>query len=965
MQLTAKLARVRIADDVFVSGDGILLPNITVSLGEDLRSSTCSFSLNDPGLLIGAKYREISVKEGGIQVPSELLDAPKQVAATTGTATTGAIPSAPPPGGLTNYAAGSQGEIVLGIVKECLKNGINDPTKIAFMIAVAEGESSLNHNAKGARNEGAGNYYGRSLVQITFDYNYKEASKVVGVDLIANPDRVHEPAISTALLIWGVKRGWCSRGGIDKYVTGPNSDLATAYRAIQGGVWGERYQTFFNKWFKQVPALIQQAGGAATPPPPPPPPPADPMSTATPAAATPPTTETPPPVEASKKGTEIIIEIAVGYSATWKEAIAFHFIHTETKTSWDADGKQTTTFGGKSIRWLLTRVPVTQSFENINFKQFTEMQVSGFNLKLDMEGSGLTFQHLSQDGQTPLDVLFRESKRLGFRIAEGIGKKSNTLIVEPFARPNFTNLIIDEEILIKPAIFTDKARASSSSAPAATVSAPETGTGEAKSAIARDTGDMSSTKPESKAGTGQKPGSGGVTGATATPVGGTVKPDAVKMAVPTATTTTTTPPTATTAIASGAAPSAIATTSKAGASQEKNATTKVEGPVKITKPDGTVVETTITTEQKLEPTQVTRKKTTKTDVTKTEAATQTTTKVEAVTITEGKTKTVTTITEPGKQPATTTKEEKKVSAQDQKLLEQAKASVGSSTVAATGAGAPANADPVTGLPNQKAGFIDLKDGRAEAEVIADESRRVKGYEDSYTLVMNSDTLQLVPGQIVALSKRLFPDPFATEKRIATVDHNFQAGTTTINTYTPQAQLPAGSTNAVAAASPSSPTQLATPTSAPGKFIFPVPKGATTIGDGYGTRANREPGYRHNILDITAPRSTPAVAMADGIVTDIAPNAGGAGNLMTITHGGGYVATYMHGVSGKFALVPVGAQVKQGQDVFLINSTGGSTGDHLHLKFTLNGSYCLLSRVGIDVLKLGLPLEQYNKTCDKY
>lgn len=962
MQLAAKIARVRIADDVYVSGDGLLLPNITISLGEDQRSSTCSFSVNDEGLKIGAKYREISVKEGGIQVPSELLDSPKQVAPTTGTATTGAIPSAPPVGGLTNYTAGSQAEIVLGIVKECLKNGINDPTKIAFMIAVAEGESSLNHNAKGARNEGAGNYYGRSLVQITFDYNYKEASKVVGIDLIANPDKVHEPAISTALLVWGVKRGWCGIGGIDKYVTGPNSSLASAYRSIQGGVWGERYQQFFNKWLPQIPGLIQQAGGTAAPPPPPPP--AKPME-ATPAQATPPTTtEVAPSVEVSKKGTEIIIELAVGYTASWKDAIAFHFIHTETKTSWDADGKQITTFSGKSIRWLLTRVPMTQSFENVNLKQFAELQLSGFNLKLEMEGAGATFQHLSQDGQTPLDVLFRESKRLGFRIAEGIGKKSDTLIVEPFARPDFTGFIIDEEILIKPAVFTDKARASSSSAPAATVSAPETGTGEAKSAIARDTGDMGQTKPDSKAGTGQKPGSGGVTGATTAPVGGTVKPDAMKP-----TTTAATGTTATATATTPATPTPATTSTTAAGTTDKNVTRKVEGPVKVTKADGTVVETTITTDQKLEasPTpQVTRTKTTKSVVTKTGAAAQTTTKVEVTTITEGNTKIATTLTEPGKQPATTTKEEKKVSAQDQKLLEQAKASVGSSTATTAGAGAPANADPVTGLPNQQPGFIDLRDGKAEAEVIADESRRVKGYEDSYVLVMNSDTLQLVPGQIVSLSKRLFPDPFATEKRIATVDHNFEAGTTSINTYTPQAQLPAGAAPAATPAAPgAAPMQLATPTSAPGKFIFPVPKGATTIGDGYGTRAGRAPGYRHNILDVTAPRSTPAVAMADGTVTDIAPNAGGAGNLMTITHGGGYVCTFMHGVSGNFALVPVGTQVKQGQPVFLINSTGGSSGDHLHLKFTLNGSYCLLSKVGIFVLKMGLPLEQYNKTCNEY
>ncbi len=950
MQLTAKLARVRIADDVFQSGDRILLPNISITLGEDMRSSTCSFTLNDPGLLIGAKYREISVKGGGILVPSELLSSPQpptQQATGAAPSTEGATPNTP----LTNYPAGSKDEVVLGIVRECLKKGITDPVKVAFTLAVAEGESGINHKAYNPETNNSAvtdkRFGGRGLVQITHKSNYQLASSVVGVDLVANPDLAFRPDISTTLLIWGLKRGWCSRGGIDKWITGANQNIGAAYRAIQGGVWGSRYQGFFNKWLKAAPGLIQQAGGASTPAPPPPPPPAD-LRSADPMGGTP-TPSAPvqvaPTQESSFKGTEIIIELAVGWGATWTDAIAFHFIHTGTSTGWDASGAQTTTFEGRSIRWLLTRVTQTQSFENINLRQFAELQLSGFNLKLEMEGSGLDFQHLSQDGATTLSTLFRESKRLGFRIGEGSGKKSNTIVLEPAARPKFTNFIIDEEVLIKPARFTDKARAATSPAPSATVSAPETGTGETKTSVDRETGSIKQTLPESKAGTGQAPASSkSATGATAPPVGGTVKPSA------TATATPATPP-------KPPVPSQPSTPANA-----PNTTSKTDGPVKITKPDGTVIETTVTTEEKLEPGKITRTKTTKVVTTKGSTSTTSTTVVKQE-VTESKTKTITTVTQSGKQPETTTKEEPKVSVEDKKKLQRSLTP--SSPTAAPGAGAAATADPTTGLPNQQPGFIDLADGRAEAQTIADESRRVKGYEDEVLLVMNPDTLKLVPGEIVALSKRLFPDAFATEKRIGGVAHDFAAGTTVLQLYTPQAALPAGAAVAPAPGEVATPTQFATPATAPGKFIFPVPKGATTIGDGYGTRRNRPPGYMHTILDITAPVNTPAVAMADGVVTAVRANAGGAGNLLTIKYGGGYESTFMHGVAGKFALVAVGAQVKQGQPVFLIDSTGGSSGHHLHLKFTLNGSYCLLSKVGIDVLKMGLPLRQYNKTCNQY
>ncbi|HEY9884176.1 MAG TPA: peptidoglycan DD-metalloendopeptidase family protein, partial [Thermosynechococcaceae cyanobacterium] len=651
-----------------------------------------------------------------------------------------------------------------------------------------------------------------------------------------------------------------------------------------------------------------------------------------------------PTVEVSNKGTEIIIEVAVGVGVTFKDAIAFHFIHTSTDTSWDASGAQITTFGGKSIRWLLTRVPVTQSFENINLKQYTELQASGFNLKLEMEGSGLTFQHLSQDGQTALATLFREANRTGFRIAEGTGKKSDTLIVEPFARPQFTNFIIDEEVLIKPVRFTDKARAASSNAPAATVSTPETGTGETKTAIDRATGALAQTKPESKAGTGQAVGSGGTTGATAPAVGGTVKPDA-------ATASTTTP--------------AITPSTVASASQETK-TQKVEGPVKVTKEDGTVVVTTITTEQTLEPGKIVRTKTTSTTTTKPNAQPVKVDKVVAVTVTEGKTVTKTTVYEPQKAPAVTTKEEPKVSAEDKKLLEQSK--LKSNSEAAPGAGATASADPVTGLPNQQAGFIDLQDGRAEAQVIADESRRVKGYEDDCVLVMNQRTLQLVPGEIVALSKRLFPDVFATEKRIGSVNHDVGAGTVGLQFYTPQAAAPASS-GAVAPATPGEVTQFAAPALAPGGFIFPVLK-PTTIGDGYGTRANRRAGYRHKILDVTGASGSPIIAMADGVVTQtvtgcVKGNKGcgsGFGNYVAVQHGGGYDSLYAHCLK---ILVAKGQQVKQGQTIATMGSTGSSSGEHLHLVFNLNGSYCLLSKVGIDVLKMGIPVHRYNQSCNQY
>lgn len=279
--------------------------------------------------------------------------------------------------------------------------------------------------------------------------------------------------------------------------------------------------------------------------------------------------------------------------------------------------------------------------------------------------------------------------------------------------------------------------------------------------------------------------------------------------------------------------------------------------------------------------------------------------------------------------------------------------------------ATANPQPQTdalGLPRQPVGSIDLADGRAEGIALSDESKRIKGYESSASVITTPEILTLAPGSIIALSSNFVPEPFDREWRLYSVSHKFPGGTSELTFYTPQAAPDKGS-----APAPTQTGQTATvPTQAPGKFIFPVPKGATTIGDGYGTRAGRPPGYMHKILDVTAPQGTPVVAMADGVVSKLmTPNeSGGGGYVVVIDYGGGYQCMYMHIMANGF-LVKAGEAVKQGQAVAKIGSTGRSSGPHLHLKFTRNSEVVLLSQVGINVLKMGLPVQRYNETCNKY
>ncbi len=103
---------------------------------------------------------------------------------------------------------------------------------------------------------------------------------------------------------------------------------------------------------------------------------------------------------------------------------------------------------------------------------------------------------------------------------------------------------------------------------------------------------------------------------------------------------------------------------------------------------------------------------------------------------------------------------------------------------------------------------------------------------------------------------------------------------------------------------------------------------TRIASGFGIRI--DPIYKtqkmHQGLDFTAPQGTPIYATADGRVNHAGNKGNGYGNYVTIDHGYGYQTLYGHMVRVK---VGVGAQVKRGEVIGWVGSTGKSTGPHCH------------------------------------
>lgn len=91
---------------------------------------------------------------------------------------------------------------------------------------------------------------------------------------------------------------------------------------------------------------------------------------------------------------------------------------------------------------------------------------------------------------------------------------------------------------------------------------------------------------------------------------------------------------------------------------------------------------------------------------------------------------------------------------------------------------------------------------------------------------------------------------------------------------------------------------------------------------------------HTGLDIATTTGTPIKVVADGTVT-FAAYSGSYGNLVKVDHGNGVETWYGH--TSKM-LVKAGQEVKSGDTIALVGSTGNSTGPHLHFEVRINGEH---------------------------
>lgn len=125
-------------------------------------------------------------------------------------------------------------------------------------------------------------------------------------------------------------------------------------------------------------------------------------------------------------------------------------------------------------------------------------------------------------------------------------------------------------------------------------------------------------------------------------------------------------------------------------------------------------------------------------------------------------------------------------------------------------------------------------------------------------------------------------------------------------------------------------------------VNPVEGG--TLSSGFGWRqsfqtSGGQSSNDHKAIDIAAPAGTAVKAAMSGKVIAVTPGYnGGYGNTVEIDHGNGIITKYHHMQDGSISGVSVGQEVKAGQQIGAVGSTGKSTGPHLDFQVQKDGNF---------------------------
>jgi len=340
--------------------------------------------------------------------------------------------------------------IKLAIVKECLRSGLNLPDQIAYVLATADGESGKardmievwgNSAAQQSYQGRLGNtspgdgytFRGRGLSQTTGKERYVYWSKILGVDLVKNPDIMAQLPVAIPVLVQGMRDGGFTGRKLSRYINEQGTDFYNARRVINGIVPAQMptYNNAFKRYQTEVPALIAQAVAALSAEKKPKEAPTL-LVKSTKVDAVPTTVSsvtqaiTPlaiPPV----KGNMLIVQ--------W-ETIEMTFFHTGT----EVDNGGVTTITGQGLRWVMNRRKRTKAISGLTFSALAERVGRTHGIEVRYKAAyDPSFIVVEQTGISDYALLKREASRAGLFISEEPG----AILIQSLSQIRDTSIVLE------------------------------------------------------------------------------------------------------------------------------------------------------------------------------------------------------------------------------------------------------------------------------------------------------------------------------------------------------------------------------------------------------------------------------------------------------------------------------------------------------------------------------------------
>lgn len=147
---------------------------------------------------------------------------------------------------------------------ECDQHGIGLAHQKAYVLATVEHETAGTFRPIAEYGKGKGRsygnpdpvtgrvYYGRGYVQLTWKRNYEKYSRILGVDLVSNPDKVMEPNLALFILVHGFKTGAFTGRRITDYINRERVDYRNARRCINGMDRADDIADLARKWETRI-----------------------------------------------------------------------------------------------------------------------------------------------------------------------------------------------------------------------------------------------------------------------------------------------------------------------------------------------------------------------------------------------------------------------------------------------------------------------------------------------------------------------------------------------------------------------------------------------------------------------------------------------------------------------------------------------------------------------------------------